>query len=240
MHLLHCHSKAGQAQPVDSENDCPWPEPKSRLSQRRRYKECKACIKAPSRDSRNDKRQPFRSCLFIPCSKHSQKSGRFRRNPRKASLEQLLTWCGRRDSNSHALRRWNLNPVCLPIPPRPRIKLSNKNARLLAWRFGTWGGRWESNPRHQEPQSCALPTELRPPYCACCILLVPKLPSGTPGRTRTCDHPLRRRMLYPAELRAPIHLQADSKLSAPAELLQALRLPSYPATGCARQAGRML
>ena len=26
--------------------------------------------------------------------------------------------------------------------------------------------------------------------------------SGAPGRTRTCDHPLRRRMLYPAELRA--------------------------------------
>ena len=24
------------------------------------------------------------------------------------------------------------------------------------------------------------------------------LPNGTPGRTRTCDHPLRRRMLYPA------------------------------------------
>ena len=26
-------------------------------------------------------------------------------------------WCERRDSNSHALRRWNLNPVRLPIPP---------------------------------------------------------------------------------------------------------------------------
>ncbi len=28
-------------------------------------------------------------------------------------------WCGRRDSNSYSLRRWNLNPVCLPISPRP-------------------------------------------------------------------------------------------------------------------------
>jgi hypothetical protein len=28
-------------------------------------------------------------------------------------------WCGERDSNSHALRRWNLNPVRLPIPPSP-------------------------------------------------------------------------------------------------------------------------
>ena len=27
--------------------------------------------------------------------------------------------------------------------------------------------------------------------------------NGAPGRIRTCDHPLRRRMLYPAELRAP-------------------------------------
>ena len=26
-------------------------------------------------------------------------------------------WCERRDSNSHASRRWNLNPVRLPIPP---------------------------------------------------------------------------------------------------------------------------
>src|SRR5690554_5749123 len=67
-----------------------------------------------------------------------------------------------------------------------------------------WGGRWESNPRHQEPQSCALPTELRPPYCVCCICLCQSCLYGAPGRTRTCDHPLRRRMLYPAELRAPI------------------------------------
>ena len=27
--------------------------------------------------------------------------------------------------------------------------------------------------------------------------------NGAPGRIRTCDHPLRRRMLYPTELRAP-------------------------------------
>lgn len=26
-----------------------------------------------------------------------------------------------------------------------------------------WGGRWDLNPRPQESQSCALPTELRPP-----------------------------------------------------------------------------
>ena len=27
-----------------------------------------------------------------------------------------------------------------------------------------WGGMWGSNPRHSEPQSDALPTELKPPY----------------------------------------------------------------------------
>jgi hypothetical protein len=29
-----------------------------------------------------------------------------------------------------------------------------------------WGERWDSNPRQPEPQSGALPTELRPPYGA--------------------------------------------------------------------------
>ncbi len=28
-----------------------------------------------------------------------------------------MVWCERRDSNPHAVRRWNLNPVRLPIPP---------------------------------------------------------------------------------------------------------------------------
>ena len=30
--------------------------------------------------------------------------------------------------------------------------------------FAVWGGIWGSNPRHPEPQSGALPTELIPPY----------------------------------------------------------------------------
>ena len=32
-----------------------------------------------------------------------------------------------------------------------------------------WGGIWGSNPRHPEPQSGALPTELIPPYDAVCL-----------------------------------------------------------------------
>ena len=31
-------------------------------------------------------------------------------------------WCGRRDLNSHTLRRQNLNLVRLPIPPLPHLK----------------------------------------------------------------------------------------------------------------------
>src|SRR5690606_33887268 len=41
-----------------------------------------------------------------------------------------------------------------------------------------WGGRWESNPRHQEPQSCALPTELRPPYLHACAKRLMARPAG--------------------------------------------------------------
>lgn len=121
-------------------------------------------------------------------------------------------WCGRRDSNSHTLRRQNLNLVCLPISPRPRV-LQTKTPGS-AWRFGIWGGRWGSNPRPQEPQSCALPTELRPPYYFACAR---DQMNGAPGRIRTCDHPLRRRMLYPTELRALLSaFDSERRLQAPA------------------------
>ena len=56
-----------------------------------------------------------------------------------------------------------------------------------------WGGKWDSNPRQPESQSGTLPTELFPPEFEFC---------GLPGRDRTCDHLLRRQVLYPTELRA--------------------------------------
>ena len=37
--------------------------------------------------------------------------------------DYLKTWCGRRDLNSHTLRRQNLNLVRLPIPPLPHLFL---------------------------------------------------------------------------------------------------------------------
>ena len=39
------------------------------------------------------------------------------------------------------------------------IKKPSPKKRLLK----KWGGRWDSNPRQTEPQSAAIPTELRPP-----------------------------------------------------------------------------
>ena len=41
----------------------------------------------------------------------------------KLLINQGVKWCGRRDSNSHTLRHWNLNPACLPISPRPLNQL---------------------------------------------------------------------------------------------------------------------
>ncbi|CAN0432953.1 unnamed protein product, partial [Ectocarpus sp. 13 AM-2016] len=38
-------------------------------------------------------------------------------------------WCGRRDLNSHAVKHWNLNPACLPIPPLPRKSGVDDGAR---------------------------------------------------------------------------------------------------------------
>ena len=54
-------------------------------------------------------------------------SGSANQIPRRGSgspefVGQTLSsaWCGRRDSNPHNFRHWNLNPARLPVPPRPR------------------------------------------------------------------------------------------------------------------------
>ena len=69
---------------------------------------------------------------------------------------------------------------------------------LTAWRHPivkkTWGGRQVSNLLPPEPQSGALPIELRPPYV------------GAPGEIRTPDTRLRRPLLYPTELQAHVAL----------------------------------
>ncbi|CAI8728364.1 conserved hypothetical protein [Pseudomonas brassicacearum] len=102
------------------------------------------------------------------------------------------------------MRRWNLNPVCLPIPPHPRIKLLKQRRQIVrsgaSLEYGVDDGdRTHDNGSHNPvlyQLSYAHHIALLPYLCQSCLI-------GAPGRTRTCDHPLRRRMLYPAELRAP-------------------------------------
>jgi hypothetical protein len=49
-----------------------------------------------------------------------------------APLVDPNSWCERRESNPHALRRWNLNPVRLPIPPLSRrIGHFNRDVRPI-------------------------------------------------------------------------------------------------------------
>ena len=92
--------------------------------------------------------------------------GGFSFTPQHPKCCETCNWCGRRDSNSHTLRRWNLNPVCLPIPPHPHLKRLKQRRQIMNLApFRIWGGRRGSNPRQRESQSRALPTELRPPYC---------------------------------------------------------------------------
>ncbi len=68
------------------------------------------------------------------------------------------------------------------------------------------GGIWGSNPRHPEPQSGALPTELIPPYDIIYKLHAETVHFGTPRGIRTPDLLLRRQLLYPAELLPHIQL----------------------------------
>lgn len=38
----------------------------------------------------------------------------------------IFEWCGRRDLNSHGLLHYRLKIARLPVPPRPHMKLNNK------------------------------------------------------------------------------------------------------------------
>ena len=37
--------------------------------------------------------------------------------PYQLPICDVIMWCPKRDSNSHALRHWFLRPACLPVPP---------------------------------------------------------------------------------------------------------------------------
>ncbi len=119
----------------------------------------------------------------------------------------LTRWLGWRDSNP--LYR-SQSPVCYHYTTSQYGRTSAETARLSRAVAGKWGGIWGSNPRHPEPQSGALPTELIPPYQflrreggqTAAPGLLPPSGVGTPRGIRTPDLLLRRQLLYPAELLA--------------------------------------
>ena len=129
---------------------------------------------------------------------------------KKTKYVFLNVWLGWQDLN---LRMRESKSRALPLGDTPTSgeAVQNKNK---------WGGRQVSNLLPPEPQSGALPIELRPPYILCAeritlqALRATRLYGvgetlfpvaalfGAPGETRTPDTRLRRPLLYPAELRA--------------------------------------
>ena len=51
-------------------------------------------------------------------------------------IPSRLRSCGRKESKPHALRRWNLNPVRLPIPPRPHERSAYERGPAKSTRPG--------------------------------------------------------------------------------------------------------
>ena len=111
-------------------------------------------------------------------------------------------WLGWRDSNP--LYR-SQSPVCYHYTTSQCACTELLQKGRTHPTFLRWGGIWGSNPRHPEPQSGALPTELIPPYTFQSFCF----DAGAPGGTRTPGLLLRRQLLYPAELLA--HIQEPSE-----------------------------
>src|SRR6516225_3724788 len=54
--------------------------------------------------------------------------------------------------------------VCKDCAKHKPTALPLKSTKAPIFSLEDWGGRWDLNPRHSEPQSDALPAELLPPY----------------------------------------------------------------------------
>ena len=88
----------------------------------------------------------------------------------KTGISMLIPvndWCGRRDSNSHTLRHWNLNPACLPISPLPLTAsppvndaqhrvLDTYPTRTSKQRNGVGEGARTLDRRNHNPELCQL------------------------------------------------------------------------------------
>ena len=143
------------------------------------------------------------------------------------ALRQRERWCERRDSNSHGLPHWNLNPARLPVPP---LSLGRHKDRAYSTQVTPVGGnktRRKSgvdegartlDRRSHNPELYQLSYVHHIENCLAAFSTFSKILQallnrwsrnrpdrrlhGTPGRIRTCDPRLRRPLLYPAELRA--------------------------------------
>ena len=87
--------------------------------------------------------------------------------------------------------------LCLTTWRHPKVEKTRRTGSYSR-SPDQWGGIRGSNPRHPEPQSGALPTELIPPYTFQSFCF----DAGAPGGTRTPGLLLRRQLLYPTELLA--------------------------------------
>ena len=90
--------------------------------------------------------------------------------------------------------------LCLTTWRHPKVEKTRRTGSYSR-SPDQWGGIRGSNPRHPEPQSGALPTELIPPYTFQSFCF----DAGAPGGTRTPGLLLRRQLLYPAELLAHVN-----------------------------------
>ena len=121
-------------------------------------------------------------------------------------------------------------------------RYGNENARLGLAFSGIWGGRWESNPRHQEPQSCALPTELRPPYCICLLNLPDRQmahPAGLEPATIRLEGGCSIQLSY-GRVCGCNPLAGSEEPVRPFQVANHRTNPQLFARGCARQAGQIL
>ncbi len=74
----------------------------------------------------------------VLCSRNFRHEKSRKSNALAAFFQNI--WWGIRDSNSYTLRRWNLNPVRLPIPPTPhfsslRLLVHRRKTRILVEGF---------------------------------------------------------------------------------------------------------
>ena len=60
---------------------------------------------------------------WLPNTKPNQQQKYSLPNRIKELLNGVFEWCGREESNLHALRHQILSLACLPVPPRPQTKM---------------------------------------------------------------------------------------------------------------------